>query len=107
MTNVHPEFIIEENNGEGGLCLLFPENNLWIHGLVAEDGFNLYEMHYGTNSDHFRKKHAKKGFGSKALLVLKKTYGDIYACEVTRKAEPFWLKMVERGIVKQIVSYWD
>ena len=52
-----------ENKIDGEVTLFF-ENHLWIRGRIANDGFNIYDMYYGSDSSYMRKKYANQGNAS-------------------------------------------
>jgi hypothetical protein len=80
-------------------------SKLFVRGFVYEDGeFIITDMYFEMQRPGHRQ---RKGHGTKALLALKKFYGKVSVSQVTDRAEPFWQKMIDRGIVERINSYWD
>jgi len=80
------------------------ENDLWIGAEIKNNVVYIKDMYYG-NSD-MNHPQSRKGFGTMALTSLKDNYDSLVVDEVTEDALPFWEKMVSKGIVKEIRSYW-
>lgn len=98
------DYIVEY--GEDGRDITFEfDHGLWIYGTKVRKGFTITDMYYGDQEN--RPPDVPKGYGTNALSVIRELYPQLYVAEVTEVAIPFWDKMVDRGIVRKIVSYWD
>lgn len=71
-----------------------------IIGFEERDSFEVRVLTIGKNS-------RRKGLGKKALQFLRPKFNIITVSEIHEGALPFWLKMIEYGLVDELLSIKD
>lgn len=71
-----------------------------IIGFALNDSFEVRVLTVGKNPK-------RQGLGKKALQFLRPKYNKILVSEIYKGALPFWLKMLENGLVDELVSIKD
>jgi len=71
-----------------------------IIGFEEQDSFEIRVLSIGRNPK-------RTGLGKKALQFLRPKYKKITVSEIYEGALPFWLKMMERGLVDELLSIKD
>jgi len=71
-----------------------------IIGFAEKDNFEVRVLTIGKNPK-------RKGLGEKALQFLRPKFNRITVSEIFEGALPFWLKMIECGLVDELLSIKD
>lgn len=71
-----------------------------IIGFKGQDSFEVRVLSIGKNPQ-------RTGLGKKALQFLRPKYNRITVSEIYEGALPFWLKMMECGLVDELLSVKD
>lgn len=73
------------------------EKGVKIIGFAWPESFEIRVLTIGKNPK-------RKGLGERALRFLRPKYSKITVSEIYEGALPFWLKMMERGLVDELLS---